>query len=289
MTRSEIGEPDACSVSVPCEQRPLVSVGIPTFNRPRGLKRTLELISRQTYSNLEIIVSDNASPGLDTEEVVRQFASTDARIKYHRQQQNIGPIANFRFVLANASGDYFMWAADDDEWDAKFVETCLASAGPTCSVMTKFNTIFRGQNVSLENPVPPLSPNAKLVQNVESYFSNMQPSLFYGLHPRQSVLFTLQGSYFDFYDCYVVLRIILENGFRTIEQNLYGAGVDTPEYEVKYADSNKKRLDFWPFLKHSSIAVICCPRLSVLEKGRLLGRLLRLVRTLRRFHAGQAL
>src|ERR1700688_2286292 len=104
---------------------PLVSVGIPTYNRPVGLRRTLEFICGQTYSNIEIIVSDNASLDPGTKSVAEEFAARDERIKYFRQRANIGAMENFRFVLAKASGDYFMWAADDDEWDPRFVETCL--------------------------------------------------------------------------------------------------------------------------------------------------------------------
>ena len=269
--------------------KPLVSVGIPTFNRPAGLRRTLELICGQTYPNIEIVVSDNASHGSETEGVAREFSARDKRIRYFRQATNIGSIANFRFVLAKASGDYFMWAADDDEWDARFIETCLAASGPSCSVMTRFSTIFRARKTCEENPVPLLSPDAKTFENVENYFSNMQPSLFYGLHPRKSILFALSGPYFDFYDCYFVLRVILEGNFRTIDQNLYSAGVDAPTYEIKYADpaSDRKRLDFWSFFSHSSVALLRCSRLSNLEKVQLLHRLTQLVLTLRRYHGSR--
>jgi glycosyltransferase involved in cell wall biosynthesis len=280
----------AINASALCANQPLVSVGIPTFNRPSGLRRTLEHICKQTYSNLEILVSDNASRSSETEGVVREFEKHDKRIKYFRQSTNIGAIANFRFVLEKASGEYFMWAADDDEWDATFIETCLAAASPSCSVMTRFNTIFRAQNVCQENPIPLLSPDMKTCENVESYLSNMQPSLYYGIHPRESILFALTGPYFDFYDCYFVLRIILENNFRTISQNLYSAGVDAVTYEVKYANANSghKRLDFWSFFQHSSVSLLRCPRLSNLEKARLLVRLAQLVLTLRRYHASRA-
>jgi glycosyltransferase involved in cell wall biosynthesis len=266
--------------------KPLVSVGIPTFNRPVGLRRTLELISNQTYSNLEILVSDNASTDSETEGVAREFCARDKRIKYFRQLTNIGPIANFRFVLAQASGDCFMWAADDDEWDARFIETCLAASGPSCSVMTRFSTKFRALQTCEDNPVPSLSPDAKTFANVESYFSNMQPTLFYGLHPRKSISFALSGTYFDFYDCYFVLRLILESNFRTIDENLYCAGVDAPSYEIKYADptSNRNGLDFWSFFSHSAVAILRCSRLSSFEKARLLVRLNRLVLSLRRHH-----
>ena len=69
-------------------KNPLVSVGIPTFNRPDGLRRTLECITNQTYKNLEIIVSDNCSPGPETEAVVREFMAKDRRIQYYRQENN---------------------------------------------------------------------------------------------------------------------------------------------------------------------------------------------------------
>lgn len=266
---------------------PLVSVGIPTFNRPEGLRRTLNLICHQTYRNLEILVSDNASPDSETEIVARDFAVYDQRIKYFRQPTNLGPTGNFRFVLAESSGEYFMWATDDDEWDATFIETCLAAANPRCSVMTNFSTVFRALNTRQKNLVPQLSPDVCLSQNVRNFFSNMQPSLFYGLHPRRSVLFFLKGASFDFYDCYVVLRIILESGFKTLNCSLYGAGVDAPNYEVKYADATKKQLRFGRFFLYSSIALARSPYLSVLDKLKLSLKLFQLVRRLRDHHGAQ--
>lgn len=103
----------------------LVSVGIPTYNRPKGLRRTLECITKQTHQNLEIIVSDNCSSGTETETVVREFMANDSRIHYFRQPQNVGVFNNFHFVFEQAHGEYFMWAADDDEWTVEYVETCL--------------------------------------------------------------------------------------------------------------------------------------------------------------------
>ncbi|MBN1974464.1 MAG: glycosyltransferase family 2 protein [Sedimentisphaerales bacterium] len=104
-------------------ENPLVSIGIPTYNRPLGLKHTLECITSQTYRQLEIIVSDNCSPDKQVEKIAREFASNDPRIKYHVQDKNMGASQNFKFVLEQATGKYFMWAADDDYWDQKFIQT----------------------------------------------------------------------------------------------------------------------------------------------------------------------
>lgn len=103
--------------------QPLVSVGIPTYNNPEGLRKALECVTRQTYKNLEIIVSDNCSPGQETTAVVCEFRMRDNRIQYYRQDANNGALFNFRFVLEKAIGEYFMWVADDDEWETNSITT----------------------------------------------------------------------------------------------------------------------------------------------------------------------
>jgi glycosyltransferase involved in cell wall biosynthesis len=101
--------------------KPLVSVGIPAYNRPEGLRRTLESITGQTYKNLEIIVSDNCSPDPNVERIARDFEKLDNRIQYFRQTENTGALSNFKFVLGKARGKYFMWVADDDFISEDFI------------------------------------------------------------------------------------------------------------------------------------------------------------------------
>lgn len=92
---------------------PLISIGIPTYNRSKSMLLTLSSIWAQNYPHLEVIISDNCSPD-NTEEVVQEISKGHPEIKYYRQKANIGMIPNFEFVLRNASGKYFMWVADDD-------------------------------------------------------------------------------------------------------------------------------------------------------------------------------
>ena len=102
--------------------KPLVSVGIPTYNRPEGLRRTLHCITTQTYPNLEIIVSDNCSENEEVAKVINEFSKKDKRIIGIRQKENIGAASNFMFVLSKATCEYFMWAADDDSWEGFYIE-----------------------------------------------------------------------------------------------------------------------------------------------------------------------
>ena len=104
-------------------EQPLVSVGFVAYNRPELLRLAIESIVQQSYENLEIIVSDDCSPGDGTRAVVEEFMEKDSRIQYYRQEKNIGEAENMKFVLAKANGKYFMWASEDDKWDKSFVET----------------------------------------------------------------------------------------------------------------------------------------------------------------------
>ncbi len=105
---------------------PLVSIGIPTYNKPEGLRKTLERITGQTYKNLEIIVADDGSSrSTETERVVQEFLKTDSRIRFYRHDTNKGQVYNYNFVLEHATGEYFMLAADDDIFELFYIEECL--------------------------------------------------------------------------------------------------------------------------------------------------------------------
>src|SRR3569832_569683 len=102
-------------------QRPLVSVGIPTYNRAAGLRRTLQFICQQTYPNLEIIVSDNASPGPETEAVVREIADVDPRVRYFRQATNKKAKQNNNNKQTKTTNKKNKKTADDDERNERFI------------------------------------------------------------------------------------------------------------------------------------------------------------------------
>src|SRR5688572_7138735 len=92
---------------------PLISIGVPTYNRNIGILRTLSSIWEQRYPNLEIIISDNCSTD-NTREVILDICKDHPEIRAYRQEKNVGMIPNFDFVLKQARGKYFMWVADDD-------------------------------------------------------------------------------------------------------------------------------------------------------------------------------
>ena len=97
-----------------------ISVGLPVYNGERYLRQSLESVITQTHTDLEIILSDNASTDA-TQDICREYAARDARIRYFRQQTNRGGAYNHNFVLAQATAPYFRLFASDD-W---LLPTCL--------------------------------------------------------------------------------------------------------------------------------------------------------------------
>ena len=105
-------------------QRPLVSIGIPVFNGEDFVRQALDALLAQTYDNLELIISDNASTDR-TGEICQEYATRDPRIKYIRNPSNVGLYANYRRVVSLATGEYFMWAAVDDLKPSDAIEGCV--------------------------------------------------------------------------------------------------------------------------------------------------------------------
>ena len=116
--------------------RPRVTIGVPTYNRPELLREALRRLVNQSYSNIEIVVSDNCS---DDEALVKNIVDehqASGKVRLVRQSKNLGAIRNLGFLLDQAQTPYFMWAADDDSLENTFVEKMVArlEADPTCAL-----------------------------------------------------------------------------------------------------------------------------------------------------------
>jgi glycosyltransferase involved in cell wall biosynthesis len=105
---------------------PKVTIAIPTFNRADSyLSSAIECALAQGWSDLEIIVSDNCSTD-NTKEIVASYS--DSRLRYIRQNKNIGPNNNFNFCVNAAQGSYFLLFHDDDIIDSDIISTCMEAA-----------------------------------------------------------------------------------------------------------------------------------------------------------------
>ena len=102
---------------------PKVSIGMPVYNMENTVQEAINTILNQTFSDFELIISDNASDD-GTGEICQAAAQKDSRITYHRNPHNIVG-ENFKLVFLLSKGEYFMWAAADDARRPEMVERCV--------------------------------------------------------------------------------------------------------------------------------------------------------------------
>lgn len=106
--------------------RPGVSIGLPVYNGARYLEEALDSLLGQSYTDFELIISDNASDD-DTPRICVDYARRDSRIRYIRQPRNIGAPRNWSFVATVARGRYFKWASSNDLCAPEMLERCVAT------------------------------------------------------------------------------------------------------------------------------------------------------------------
>lgn len=104
---------------------PRLSIGLPVYNGENFIAGAIGCLLDQSFSDFELIISDNASTDR-TAEICQVFASTNSRIHYVRNEENLGAAANYNQCLALATGEYFKWAAHDDLCHPEFLAKCIA-------------------------------------------------------------------------------------------------------------------------------------------------------------------
>ncbi len=103
---------------------PIITTVIPTYRRPRLLRRAILSVLNQTYPHVRVCVYDNAS-GDETEEVVAELMQKDSRVRYHRHPENIGLFNNFNYGLQKVEPPFFSLLSDDDVLVPTFYEETI--------------------------------------------------------------------------------------------------------------------------------------------------------------------
>jgi glycosyltransferase involved in cell wall biosynthesis len=106
------------------DRAPKVSIGLPVRNGARYLEQSLDALLAQSFTDFELIISDNASTD-STTAICKSYAARDPRIRFLRQADNIGSAANHNEVFRRARGKYFKWASDDDLYDPDLIRRCV--------------------------------------------------------------------------------------------------------------------------------------------------------------------
>jgi glycosyltransferase involved in cell wall biosynthesis len=163
---------------------PLVSIGLPVYNGERYLREAVDSLLAQTFTDFELVISDNASTD-GTTEICREYAVRDGRVRYVRNDTNIGLNRNCNQVVRLSVGTYFKLAAADDVCHPELLEKCVRILDEDPTVVTAY---AKARFIDEDgNPLPLSDPGWHLMADraaervrhviVSGHFVN----LFYGV------------------------------------------------------------------------------------------------------------
>ena len=106
---------------------PLISIVLCCYNGEDFIKEQIDSLVNQTYPNLEIIISDDASSD-STFQIIEGY-KTDRRVKLFSQSHNLGPSKNFEFAVRQSSGEFIAFSDQDDIWLPEKIEKLHGAIG----------------------------------------------------------------------------------------------------------------------------------------------------------------
>ena len=177
-------------------QKPLVTIALPVYNGAETVAQVIESVLAQTHSNVQLVISDNASTD-NTPDVCRRFAAQDSRVEYLRHATNVGLLNNFISAATRATGAYLRWIGDDDSLEPDFVSRVLEvfdEDGRVALVTTQIvyvddegiETLDTSYDPSAMSSADPVDRLAGMLRLLTSDFATLDP--VYGMIRRDLAL-----------------------------------------------------------------------------------------------------
>ncbi len=256
---------------------PTISIGMPVYNGAAHLAEALQSLLAQSFTDFEIIISDNCSTD-ETAHIIARYAARDPRIRAIRQSENTGGLANFRFVLDAARAPFFMWAAYDDWHDPNYLEALhgalLADANLEMAAPAIVRTRMDG-TVADRTALPPMRRLPRIRRIIKT-LKLSRGGMFYALYRTGAIHQAYAGAEREFpyvwaADHLTMLPFFVNDRAIGVPQtNFYNR--ETGLSEGRYRPLTAAQL--WPFLLaflRFSARVVLASRLTVWEKAICLG------------------
>lgn len=206
--------------------KPRVSIGLPIYNAEKYLGEAIDSILAQTYTDFELIIADNASTDR-TQAICLKYAQRDLRIRYQRNEKNMGGAPNHNLVFRLAKGEYFKWAAHDDDIAPDFLSKCVEVLDQNPDVvlsMTKTRVIDEHGNPlrDIEYKKTTNADFPKPTQRFRNFLLfNMSGNFLYGLIRVSGMKQTLLHGSFTSADLVFLAELALYGRFHVTPEYLF--------------------------------------------------------------------
>ena len=212
-------------------KHPIVSIGLPVYNGEDFLKYALDSLLSQTFRDFELIISDNASTD-NTPKICQEYVLRDKRIRYIRQNNNMGALWNFNFVLKQSNKEYFIWVSSDDKLHPEFLEKNIDILEKNKNVVCSIGDVIYSDVVNYEfksNNETKKTFRQRYVKStygtyeskVRTYLKFFQASMMYGLYRRDKLQKSITiNKIFLAFDLTIILNVLKYGDFHVIDENL---------------------------------------------------------------------
>ena len=213
---------------------PIITIGLPSYNGEKTIRRTIESILAQTVTNFKLIISDDKSTD-STPQICREYEKKDKRIKFIQKNKNEGWIKNFRSLAKKSNTKYFVWIANDDYWDKQFIEkniNFLETNPKTVGSISNINLI--GQNIKnheiegKEEGAEIKNSKFKFVRPIEGTYDEKIRNIvefnwiinFYSIFRTKELQVSLIDNVFVSWDFAIILNIIKFGDLHVLDEIL---------------------------------------------------------------------
>ncbi len=259
--------------------KPLVSVGLPVKNgfgnnseNKINISKSLQALQRQTYNNIEIIISNNCSTD-STKSFLEEKSKTDSRIKIFHQTKEISWAENFRFVLNHSNGKYFRWNAADDMISEDYIENNVNFLESNSDYISSSCKFFYE---NAPNMVNSFDLDKDLYNRLKGFFKyrHISHNILYSLVRRENMYKTIDIAK-DYWavDWIFDLDLLLIGKFKTLNKGyvVYGTGGMSRQKNFIRRDiyiKNKiyKILPFYELMKNLFLKTFFLKDLTFFEK-----------------------
>ncbi len=257
-----------------------ITIGIPTFNRPKLLNRALESVAQQTHCPSEVIVGDNAS-NEETEQIVNLWRSYIPNLRYTKRNANIGALANMMEIAKEAKSERIIWLSDDDVMHPNMLEVLLAFVKSEPKVQLVgwgFHVKnYVSNHVDISTKLPVILSNADHYTNCRNYLLAPQSPYFYGAYDRETLLKSILANWssggirFDWMDVAFTTYMLLNAKCHFLEDHLVTFGIDSDVRPKKGADGHEvRRYNPTPWLIEGAKIILRARTITGIQKIKLL-------------------